>query len=356
MKDRKATISDVAKTTGVSKATVSNYLNKRYDRMKPETKERIQEAIEGLDYVPSISARRLSAKEKSKAIGLIIPGNLAEVFDTMYYPTVFGAVGKAAEEAGYSVLIYMKNNGTEEEQLEYLLGLGKSLVDGFLVFALRPEDRYFKEFEKNGIPYVCVGKIAHYEDYHYVATDHGRAVEDSVKYLARLGHRRIAMFVENKVSVVEQIRVEAYEKIMKEMNLEYREDYCRTFYTHEITGEVEKAFSELLGSRERPTAFIVPAHFMRYLKNAVKKSNLYIPNPKDLSVIALEYYETYYPEYVTFQNMEYTRIPSAADRVSAQAFRKLAEMIEKPDMAFESCLETVELKTGRTTGAPAEEK
>ncbi|MFR7390987.1 MAG: hypothetical protein ACLUTU_20095 [Blautia faecis] len=61
--------------------------------------------------------------------------------------------------------------------MEYLLGLGKSLVDGYLVFSLTPRDRYFKEFEKNKIPYVCVGKIKDYDDYNYVATDHAQTVK-----------------------------------------------------------------------------------------------------------------------------------------------------------------------------------
>ena len=64
MADKKVTIAEVAKRAGVSKATISNYLNKRYDRMKEETKDNIQEAIDALGYIPSISAQVVGQGKK----------------------------------------------------------------------------------------------------------------------------------------------------------------------------------------------------------------------------------------------------------------------------------------------------
>ena len=42
---KNATISDVAKLSGVSKSTVSNYLNRNFERMSDETKKKIKNAI-----------------------------------------------------------------------------------------------------------------------------------------------------------------------------------------------------------------------------------------------------------------------------------------------------------------------
>ncbi|MDO4276983.1 MAG: LacI family DNA-binding transcriptional regulator [Eubacteriales bacterium] len=351
--DKKVTISEVADRAGVSKATVSNYLNKRYDRMKEETKKRIQEAIDSLDYVPSISARRLSAKEKSKTIGLIIPRNLAHVFDTMYYPTVFNAIGKISEETGYSVLIYVQNKQVADDNLDYLLGLAKSLVDGFLIFALSPEDRYFKEFEKNKIPYVCVGEIPHYVDYNFVATDHGQGIRDAVNYLIELGHKKIALVTEDKLSVVDEARKNTYKQVLMEHGIDYEKKYCRSFLSEEVTEQVPRFLKGLFEDKDRPTGILIPANLLHYLKKAVKENDLYIP--KDLSVIAIDYYDIYYPEYVRFQDREYTKIPSAAYKVSEKAFEKLIELIENPEKGFASYLEPVKLEIGKTTGVKREE-
>ncbi|GAE28571.1 transcriptional regulator [Halalkalibacter wakoensis JCM 9140] len=46
------TITDVAKHANVSKSTVSQYLNKRFDYMGEKTKERIELAIKELGYQP----------------------------------------------------------------------------------------------------------------------------------------------------------------------------------------------------------------------------------------------------------------------------------------------------------------
>ena len=55
---KKATIVDVAKEAGVSVATVSRVVNGNYP-VKPETRERVQSAINALQYVPNVQAREL---------------------------------------------------------------------------------------------------------------------------------------------------------------------------------------------------------------------------------------------------------------------------------------------------------
>ena len=76
------TISDVAKHAGVSKSTVSNYLNGKFEKMSAETKTAIERTIKEMGYTPNLSARRLPNKEKSKTICLIIPGSLTRLFDS----------------------------------------------------------------------------------------------------------------------------------------------------------------------------------------------------------------------------------------------------------------------------------
>ncbi|WP_413700108.1 LacI family DNA-binding transcriptional regulator [Psychromonas sp. KJ10-10] len=67
----KIRIIDVATLANVSKSTVSQYLNGRFGHMSTQTKERIRDAVETLNYIPNPIARSLKS-DKTKTIGVIV--------------------------------------------------------------------------------------------------------------------------------------------------------------------------------------------------------------------------------------------------------------------------------------------
>ena len=68
---KECTISDIAKKAGVGKATVSRVINKS-GYVKEETREKIVQAMEELNFIPSATARNLSFRQ-SNAIGIVFP-------------------------------------------------------------------------------------------------------------------------------------------------------------------------------------------------------------------------------------------------------------------------------------------
>ena len=75
------TITDVARVAGVSKNTVSRYLNER-GYMSEKTKRTIQDAIDLLRYQPNQIARSLTTK-RTNFVGLVIPDVVQPFFATM---------------------------------------------------------------------------------------------------------------------------------------------------------------------------------------------------------------------------------------------------------------------------------
>ena len=65
------TINDVARAAGISKSTVSQYLNGRYEFMSLETRQRIKQVIEDLGYRPNALARSLKQK-KTHTIAAVV--------------------------------------------------------------------------------------------------------------------------------------------------------------------------------------------------------------------------------------------------------------------------------------------
>ena len=93
------TIQDVARLAGVSPSTVSNLLNGRNERMRPETLERVQRAIAQLGYSPNRAARHLKTG-RVQMIGIIVP-SVANPF----YGAFASPVERAALKAGYQILL-----------------------------------------------------------------------------------------------------------------------------------------------------------------------------------------------------------------------------------------------------------
>ena len=96
---RQVTIQDVAKRAGVSASTVSNLLNGRTERMRPETLARIKQAIDQLGYSPNRTAQNLKTGH-AQMIGVIVP-SVANPFHGAFA----SLVEQEALKRGYQVLL-----------------------------------------------------------------------------------------------------------------------------------------------------------------------------------------------------------------------------------------------------------
>ena len=96
--NKRPTIKEVAKATGVSTQTVSRVINERPD-VAPETRERVLKAISELGYQPSALARSL-IQQRSYTLGVVTAG-LKEIGPSR----TLNGITSAAEAAGYSLLL-----------------------------------------------------------------------------------------------------------------------------------------------------------------------------------------------------------------------------------------------------------
>jgi DNA-binding LacI/PurR family transcriptional regulator len=183
---KRATIADVAARAGVSRSTVSYALsNKR--SISEETRLRIQQAIEELNYRPDPVAKRLSSGEKGRNIGFVLPLAMPEITG-LEMKFIVGA-SRVIYEADYTFVLLAHPDRSPESLLRFVRS---GLVDGFILLEVYMHDARVALLQEEKIPFVLMGRCADNTDLYYVDADIKAGMEQSIKHLTKLGHNSIA--------------------------------------------------------------------------------------------------------------------------------------------------------------------
>jgi DNA-binding LacI/PurR family transcriptional regulator len=181
---RVVTMNDVAREAGVSLKTVSNVVND-YPYVRPQTRERVENAIQRLGYQMNISARNLR-RGRTGVIGLALPelampfmAELAEKFMV------------EAEQRGLRVIVELTGNDRTKERT-VLTGPDRSMTDGLLYY---PEVLTKEDFEALDIPYplVLLGESIFTQRVDHVTMANTEAAQAATRHLLSCGARRIAL-------------------------------------------------------------------------------------------------------------------------------------------------------------------
>lgn len=164
-------INEIAKLAGVSRATVSRFLNNGY--VSEDKKEKIRQVIEETGYKPSTQAQTLRTK-KTNVIGVIIPKINSESISRMV-----AGISTELTKAGYQLLLANTNND-EKEEVKYLRVLAESQVDGIILIGTVFTAAHKKVLKELAVPVVILGQslagysCVYYDDYHaaYEVTAH----------------------------------------------------------------------------------------------------------------------------------------------------------------------------------------
>lgn len=185
---RRATVHDVALEAGVSRGTISRYMNgERY--VSAEARLAIEAAIEKVGYVPNGAARNLAAR-RSMAVGFIVHEPHALFLEDPNIGSIMLGANTALSAADYQMVTLIVDSERDTERVARYLSGG--FIDGAVIVSARTKDPISRAVERLAMPSAFVGHppgvLAA-----YVGVDNRGAAKAITERLVATGRSRIGM-------------------------------------------------------------------------------------------------------------------------------------------------------------------
>jgi DNA-binding LacI/PurR family transcriptional regulator len=202
-------VRDVARLAGVSPKTVSNVVNGQVP-VRDETRERVQRALDALDYVPNLSARGLR-NGRTGVIALALPD-----LSTAYSAVMAHHIVAEAKRLGWSVQIEETGTRGSRQEAELLSRAREHLVDGLILNPVLLETSAVQR----GVslpPVVLIGEVDQPAADH-VWVDNVAAASAVTRKLLDSGHRRVGVLGVMQ-SATSRLREQGYRQAFVEARL-----------------------------------------------------------------------------------------------------------------------------------------
>jgi LacI family transcriptional regulator len=275
----KPTINDVARIANVSKKTVSRVIN-RSQLLNEETRERVEQVIRDLGYVPNPQARALALR-RNFLVGLIHDNPNAQMVLNMQQGILEALHGTDFE------MVVRPVDRTSPSMLEdvRLLLERQRLFGVVLLPPISENDELAALCDEVGCRYVRVGSAMLDDADHMVASNDREVVREATSHLIQQGHRLIALVEGPDGFRSARERRLGFEDALREAGLSLpRSLIVRGNYTFE-TGVT--AANHLFDHTPRPTAVFASNDEMAAgVVFAARERSITVPD--DLSVIGFD--------------------------------------------------------------------
>ncbi|AXK33570.1 LacI family transcriptional regulator [Streptomyces armeniacus] len=277
MSTTRLTIKDVAARAGVSKAAVSLAFNNK-PGVSEATRAHILETARAMGWEPNLSARSLAAG--SGTVGLAVCRPARQLGLEPFYMEFISGIESVLTERSSALLLRLVRDLDEEIELQRHWWKSGQIAGSVLV-DLREDDPRIAELSRIGLPAVAVGHPSLTGPFAALWTDDAGAVGEAVRYLAALGHRRIARVGGAPELGHSIIRSGAFSAVMAESGLEPGRQTATDF-----SGEDgARATRSLLASADRPTAIVYDNDLMAVAGLSVA-TEMGLRVPADVSLLA----------------------------------------------------------------------
>lgn len=279
------TIDDVAKAAGVSKSTVSRYLNKS-GYVSETTAQQIDQAVQSLHYTANDAARSLVAKRTNK-ISLLVSTRSA-----LFWNVLLDAIHQEINQADrhFDVVMmavdYNNLNLPKQTMIDKFRFFAEQRVEGIILTVHDTlSDAEVEYLKATQIPFVTIQSHARHREISSVNVDNEQATYNVVEHLAKLGHQRIS-YVAGPLNIgLYEERYTGYRNALVDFHLE--QDSRLELQSNNSTSDGYWRIKQLLSLQRPPTAVVFATDQMAYggLKAAQEMG---VRVPEDLSIVGFD--------------------------------------------------------------------
>ena len=200
---KNVTIHEVAAAAGISYGTVSRVINNA-PYVKPETRQRVHEAMERLGYTVDRRARSL-AGGRSHVLAVLVPD-----LGTGYIGEIIRGIDAEVELAQYDLMLYTTHREAAKES-SYVASIARGLADGLLLVLPSDLEGMVSRLRQIEFPFVLVDYQGVEENVPAVGATNWQGAYNATEYLIGLGHRRIGFITGNMEMAAARQRLEGYQ-------------------------------------------------------------------------------------------------------------------------------------------------
>ncbi len=276
----RSTIQDVAKYAGVSVATVSHVINNTH-YVSPELKNRVNEAIEVLNYRPNKLARALNRRDVP-LLALIVPD-----ISNPYWSLFARSVQDITDQHNYSVIV-CSSDGLYDREIRFLRSLS-GWISGLILHPYHVTQQDVNQIIGDSIPMVILGDFTNSENqpsnWDWVASNNLDSAQLAVEHLLALGHRDIAFIQGPEGTPTSVRRLQGYQRALEGAGVQVNDRWLAPGEYTQLGGYM--AMKAMLAGSNSPTA-VFCANDLSALGVLEAAKQLGYRVPQDISIVGFD--------------------------------------------------------------------
>lgn len=348
----RATLTDIAKKVGVNVSTVCRALQGSSSISK-QTRERILQAAESLDYRHNAVARSLVTK-RTETFGLVIPD--LKCLEHSMFSLMLEGISDEVKALGYSLLFSVADSGSCGSA-DSIAELEERRVDGYILAWFKEEyidEKQLIKLANKGHRFVVIGdRHVSSPKVNLVASDNFLGAYKATGHLIKLGHTKIATISGPESHPIVINRFNGFKAALENFGVPYFDEYHRCWHRSvdfRQAGGGEAAMNSMLDSDRGFTAlFAFSDMFAAEAMGAIQRRGLKVPN--DIAIVGFDG-----AEYGRFLSPALTTVKQPYYEIGKEAVRMLKLLVEEKEVADNHLWLEPELILRQSCGASKEAK